>query len=138
VGHDLPMTAHFAVGNFIGDALLGRDIILNGDGTAVRSYLDQRDLVVWLLNILENGKPGEAYNVGSDQEISILDLAYMVKDLLAPNVNVIIRGAKFQSTDRNRYIPDIAKAKYELNLKVEITLDRAIKDAVLNLECKAR
>jgi dTDP-glucose 4,6-dehydratase len=138
VGVDLPLDAHFAIGNFIRDALNGKDIVINGDGTPIRSYLDQRDLAIWLLNILENGKGGEAYNVGSDYEVSITELAYRVKNLVAPNLNIIKRNVSIFSGDRSRYIPDISKAKNQLGLNVEISLDCAIKNTALNLQSNAK
>ena len=51
VGIDLPFNAHFAIGNFIYDALYKKEIVIKGSGTPIRSYLDQRDLADWLWKI---------------------------------------------------------------------------------------
>ena len=127
VGRDLPLDAHFAIGNFIRDALFRDAIDVVGDGSPLRTYLDQDDLAQWLLTLLERGRPGEAYNVGSDEVISIAELAHLVRDLLAPHKPVIIRGQCTDSQGRNRYVPDIRKIKSELGLGVSIPLAEAIR-----------
>ena len=126
VGQDLPLDVHFAVGNFIRDALLHNEITVSGDGTAVRSFLDQRDLAEWLLTLLEKGQACRAYNVGSDQAISIAELACLVRDTLAPRKQVRILGkAEFKGV-RSRYLPDITRAQKELGVKVNIPLADAL------------
>jgi len=129
VGPDLPLDAHFAIGNFIRDALWREKITVAGDGNDVRSYLDQRDLAMWLFSMLEIGADGHAYNVGSDQPISILNLANLVRDLISPSKSVEICGAKGVGLLRSRYVPDISKARHELALDVTISLE----DAILNM-----
>jgi len=129
VGEDLALNAHFAIGNFIRDALTADAITVSGDGSPLRSYLDQRDLSHWLLTMLSTGDAGHAYNVGSNQAISIRDLAHKVRDLIAPEKPVRVLGENILSTYRNRYIPCITKAQKELGLNVSITLDAAIQYA---------
>lgn len=129
VGRDLPLDAHFAIGNFIRDAL-GRDAIeVAGDGSPLRTYLDQDDLAHWLLTLLARGQAGEIYNVGSDEVVSIAELAHRVRNLLAPDKPVLIRGRRQDGQGRNRYVPDIRKARAELGLGVTIPLDEAIRRA---------
>ena len=131
VGPDLPRDAHFAIGNFIRDALHGEAIVVAGDGTALRSYLDQRDLARWLNTLLQAGTPGRAYNVGSDAAISIAELAHLVRDVLAPNKPVRILGRAEPGALRARYVPDIRRAQVELGLAVRIALREAIADAAI-------
>lgn len=129
VGPDLPLNAHFAVGNFIRDALMGDAITVAGDGTPLRTYLDQSDLAHWLFTLLERGRAGEAYNVGSDEVFSIAELAYLVRDVLAPGKPVKMLGNPDYSVARNRYIPNISKAQLQLSLRVSIPLAEAIRRA---------
>ncbi len=113
VGPDLPPDVHFAIGDFI----------------PLRTYLDQSALAHWLLTLLEHGRPGQAYNVGSDEVISIAALAHLVRDILAPEKPVHILGQPDPGAARNRYVPDIRKAQQDLGLSVTIPLAEAIRRA---------
>ncbi len=111
-GPGLPIDGHFAMGNFIRDALFGNQITVKGDGSAIRSYLFGADLVAWLLYLLIKGKGGVAYNVGSDEPISIKRLAETVRDVLAPNIPITILNERVTSAGgEDRYVPSIAQAK---------------------------
>jgi UDP-glucuronate decarboxylase len=129
VGRDLPMDVHFAIGNFIRDALESPLITVRGDGTALRSYLDQRDLAEWLNEMLQRGQAGRAYNVGSDEAICIADLAHLVRDIVSPQKKVEILGAPQQTGDRSVYVPSVHRAIAELGLRVRHPLANAIRDA---------
>ena len=126
VGEDLPLNVHFAIGNFIHDALYNQQINVAGDGTPVRSYMNQTDLARWLLCILDKGVPGRAYNVGSDQAITIANLAYLVRDTLSPSKRVVFKNTATTFQGRNVYVPDISAAKNDLNLDVTISLRESI------------
>lgn len=134
VGEDLPLDAHFAIGNFIRDALQHDQIVVKGDGKPLRSYLDQRDLAEWLLTLLQKGKSGLAYNVGSDQALSIAEIAHLVRDIVSPGKPVHIEGNCNGNSGRNLYIPSIRLAAEELGLAVKIPLDAAIKAAAEGAE----
>jgi nucleoside-diphosphate-sugar epimerase len=125
VGPGLPL-AEYAIGNFIRDALSSERISVKGDGTALRSYLYSADLAVWLLVLLLRGEPGQAYNVGSDQEISIAELAGLVGRLLAPDKPITIQREPDPNILRNRYLPCIEKAR-QLGLAPWTPLDLAIR-----------
>jgi dTDP-glucose 4,6-dehydratase len=129
VGRDLPLNVHFAIGNFIRDALFAPEITVAGDGTPIRSYMDQRDLAAWLFALLQRGEAGQAYNVGSDEAISIRDLAYLVRDLLAPDKSVHIMGTPKLNSFRNLYVPSISKASADLGLKLNCPLAKSVQEA---------
>ncbi len=132
IGPHLPLDAHFAVGNFIRDALKGGPIVIKGDGSPIRSYLYLGDLVIWLLKIMLEGKEGEAYNVGSDKPISIKELAKIVASCarkilqLEREIEVLVEKKEVFSSASDRYVPSIEKAKKELGLKVFTPLEKAI------------
>jgi dTDP-glucose 4,6-dehydratase len=127
VGPDLPLNVHFAIGNFIRDALTADAITVAGDGTPLRTYLDQTDLAHWLLTLLEHGSSGQAYNVGSDEVISIAALAYLVRDILAQDKPVHILGQPDPCCAKNLYVPDIRKPLHQLGLRVTVPLAEAIR-----------
>jgi UDP-glucuronate decarboxylase len=128
VGRDLPLDVHFAIGNFIRDAIAKPDITVSGDGTAIRSYMDQRDLAHWLNKLLACGQAGQAYNVGSDQAITIHELAHLVRDSIAPKKSVRIIGLGSEQNFRNRYVPSIYKAQSELGLCLNFPLETSIQE----------
>jgi dTDP-glucose 4,6-dehydratase len=126
VGQDLPLNAHFAIGNFIQDALSSEQITVAGDGTPLRTYLDQSDLAHWLWTLMIEGSDGETYNVGSDRVISIAELAYLVRDLIAQEKSVHILGVADPTAARNRYVPSIGKILRQHGLRPEVALEQAI------------
>lgn len=129
VGRDLPLDVHFAVGNFIRDAVTQPHVTVSGDGSPIRSYMDQRDLAHWLDVLLREGRAGQAYNVGSDAALTIAELAHQVRDLLAPGKPVHIAAAANTGSFRNRYVPSIAKAQAELGLRLQYTLAQSVQHA---------
>lgn len=136
VGPGVPMNLHYAIGNFIKNANHGSPIVILGDGTAIRSYMFMGDLIWWLLKLLLDGRSGEAFNVGSDQHISILDLAKKVAFLSENSSELSIRGNTGHSIGlalRSVYVPSIDKAKSELGLQINTDLDSAISLALKSL-----
>ena len=127
VGPHLPLNTHFAIGNFIRDAMASNPIVINGDGTPMRSYLYASDLAIWLWTILFLGANGRAYNVGSDEEISILDLAHLVRESISSLSNVTVLGPSNDNAVRNFYVPSTQRAQIELGLRNYVSLKAAIR-----------
>jgi nucleoside-diphosphate-sugar epimerase len=126
-GPGLPLNGHFAMGNFVRDALFGEQITVQGDGSPMRSYLYGADLAAWLLYLLMNGKAGESYNVGSDEALSIKDLALRVRDILAPDKSVkVLQEGGTEPLVRQRYVPAISRAR-ALGCKPWSPLDESLR-----------
>ena len=124
VGPGLPLDEHFAIGNFIGDALAGKKITIKGDGTPFRSYLYPTDLMVHLLAILARGESCTPYNVGSAQAIDIRGTAEAVSRVAGGSYEVL--GTPDPSRAPTRYVPDTSKIVRELIPQLPLPLDQAI------------
>lgn len=126
IGPYLPVDATFAAASFIRDAVAGFDITINGDGTPERSYMYAADLAIWLWHILLEGKDCYPYNVGADEPVSLASLARLIADH-CPEKIVDVKVAR-QPTGHSpqRYIPDIKRAREELNLDVYIGKEDAV------------
>lgn len=126
VGPYLPLDAHFAIGNFIGDAIAGRTIEVRGDGTPYRSYLYGADLAIWLWTILCRGESCRPYNVGSEAGLTIAELAAEVAAVLeGPGINVQKPAVAGQTP--SRYVPRSHRAESELFLRPSADLATAIR-----------
>lgn len=124
VGPLLPLDAHFAAGNFLRDGLAQSTIRIGGDGTPLRTYLHAAELAHWLWVLLERGRASEAYNVGSDEVVSIREIAEAVA--LQCGVAVHVSGTPQAGRPPARYVPDIRKAR-ELGLTPMVRLDESIR-----------
>ncbi len=126
IGPYMQLDAHFAIGNFIRDQLSGGPIRVKGDGLPIRSYMYASDLMVWLWTVLLRGKSGRAYNIGSEEGITIGELAREVAEALTPRVTVEIFGNPNRAGAADRYVPSTVRAREELGLRCEVPLREAI------------
>lgn len=130
IGPGLPIDIHYAVGNFVHQALVDREIIIKGDGKPIRSYMYLGDMVLWLLRILMDGANGEDYNVGSSEPISMLDLAKKVVRLSGGDAKITLLGHQNQTSGNppnHFYVPDIRKCCQEFGLRPFFDLEDSLK-----------
>ena len=130
VGPHLPLDAHFAIGNFIRDALAQKPVCVKSDGTPYRSYLYAADLAVWLWTILFRGKSRRPYNVGSDEALTIRQVADTVAAAFQPAVTVNIDKTPEPGVAAQRYVPGTKRAQKELGLQARIKLKQAIEQTI--------
>ncbi len=130
-GPHLPLNQHFAIGNFIADALAGRNIAVRGDGTPLRSYLYGADLAIWLWTmLLGDSSPGtnpRVFNMGSGEAISIRDLAQVVAEELDRSLVVNVAETPIAGSPVLQYIPDVEKANQCLGLRPLVGLREGIR-----------
>ncbi len=124
VGPLLPLDQHFAVGNFLGDVLAGRPVCVKGDGTTVRSYQHAAEMAAWCWAILAEGRPGAAYQVGSDEAVSLRDLAAACAALGSAGFHIL--GTPEVGRPKDIYVPDTRRAAEELGLRNQIGLQEAL------------
>jgi dTDP-glucose 4,6-dehydratase len=127
VGPWLPLDAGYAAGNFVRDALRGGPIVVEGDGTPLRSYLYPADMVIWLLTLLLKGEAGVPCNVGGERAVSIAELAGITaREAGLPPESVRILGVPLPGAAPSSYLPDLTRAR-GLGLRAHTELDEALR-----------
>ncbi len=121
--------------NFVKQALAGRPITVFGDGSQSRCFTDVADVVRALIDLAEHPDAvGEVFNIGSGQEVTILELAQMVKGLAGSQSEIVFvpyeKAYEEGFEDMQRRVPDIGKVQkligYEPTFTLEQTLGRVI------------
>ena len=107
-------------------SLSGKPLEIKGDGTPVRSYLYGADLSAWLWTLLLHPKASGAYNVGSDEAHSILEIAEMVSAHSPEQQRITVARPPTPGQAPQRYVPDITRARRELGLGVWTRLEHAV------------
>lgn len=123
------------VPRFVQQACTGKDITVFGDGKQSRSFCDIRDLVTEFELLLNTECKGEIINVGNDHEISINDLATLVKTR-AKSTSTITHtsyteayGYEFDDILQRR--PNLSKLKDIINFKSQWTLEDTIDNLIM-------
>ncbi|TXJ01963.1 MAG: NAD(P)-dependent oxidoreductase [Neisseriales bacterium] len=119
--------SHFAIGEFIKKALSNQEIVVQAGGGIYRSYLAAADLARQIFEVLIistiRASNYEVYNLGSDDAISLPELAHKVVGVLGSESNVTTPN--ITSPNINYYVPNVNKLR--------VSLDNAIKslDAII-------
>ena len=126
VGPHLPLDKQFAIGNFLQSAMAGDQIDILGDGTPYRSYLYAADMAAWLWAVLIRGAQARAYNIGSEESLTIVDLAKRIYSILGCSLNVSRRVQPKPGASAMHYVPNTARTRLDLQLPAAMALEEAI------------
>ena len=121
---------------FIKNALKGSDITIHGDGKQTRSMAYVGDIVDGLISIMDNFDVcnGDIFNLGSDEEMSILEHAEMIKELTDSNSKISFiteKEAHGNYKDIRRRKPNLSKSKNILGYNPKYTFKKSL-EKVLN------
>lgn len=118
-----------ALSRFISQALTGQPITVYGDGKQTRSFCYISDTVTGLLLLTASGKAkGEVVNVGNSQEMTILELAQLIKK--DTNTKSAIEFHPLPKDDPRRRRPDTAKLESLVGWKPNVPLDYGLKRTI--------
>ena len=120
---------------FVKQALAGRPITVYGDGKQSRCFCYVGDVIGALMKLMDNSKAvGEVFNVGSNQEITILDLAKRVKEVANSDSEIVFvpydEAYEEGFEDMPRRVPDISKINDLIGFKPEMRLDGILKSVI--------
>jgi nucleoside-diphosphate-sugar epimerase len=130
-GPHLPLDGKFAIGNFLSDVLAGRDIVIKGDGTPVRSYLYAADLAIWLWTLLLRGVSGRSYHVGSEHAATLREVAETVSRVDGRGRVVRVLQSPDPARPLDRYVPETRRGREEFGLQQGIALEEAVRRTLI-------
>ena len=129
-GPGMQKTDYRVLPNFALRIKRGLPLQIYGSGKQTRTFCYITDAIVGFFLVILNGVPGEAYNIGNpDQEISIIDLARKIENILAQPVNydIVEHPDSYPNDEPNRRAPDIRKASVQLEFQALVQLDEGLK-----------
>jgi UDP-glucose 4-epimerase len=121
--------------NFVRQALSGEDITVFGDGTQSRCFTHVSDAVWALMRLAENEEAvGQVYNVGSTQEVTMLELAQRIKRLTKSDSKIVFvpYGEAYEEgfEDMMRRVPDLSKVNALTGYAPKIKLDEILSSVI--------
>lgn len=92
---------------FIGRIITGGPVTIFGDGSQKRTFLHVDDLIRGLEIVIEEGRPGEAFNIGGTEALTILELVHLIEESL--DRKIAVEHQPHFITDHHGRLPDTSK-----------------------------
>ncbi len=138
-GPGLKITDGRVLSDFARAVFAGRDIVMLSDGSATRTFCYVADAVAGYFKTLVRGRPGEAYNIGTEvPEISVAELSKKVAELgrrlFGYQGKVVLKPSAdkdYLVDNPNRRCPVIEKARTELGFDPCVSLDEGLRRSMI-------
>jgi len=121
--------------NFVKSALLNKPMYIHGDGKQTRSFTHVNDVVRATITLMQNtSAEGDVFNIGSEEEISIEELAKKIKKSAGSRSEIVkvsyekVYGSGFE--DMRRRVPNISKIKKLIGYRPQFKLNDIIADVI--------
>lgn len=128
-------TYGMVVPRFVTQALAGEAITVYGDGSARRCFTHVYDAVRAIIGLMDvDHTVGEVYNVGSRQEVSMLDLAQRVREMTRSTSQIVFMpyeeayGENFE--DMPRRVPSLDKIHAAIGWQPTIGLEETLNSVI--------
>ncbi len=123
------------VPSFVRQALAGKPITVYGDGTQSRCFGYVGDVVTSLVKLMDSTDTvGEVFNIGATEEVSIGELAELIKVKTNSNSEIVMipyeEAYEAGFEDMPRRVPDVTKLENCINFKPSVSLDEIL-DSVI-------
>ena len=120
---------------FVRQALAGEPITVYGDGKQSRCFTHVADVVRGLIGLLETDRAhGQVFNIGNNEEISIMDLARQVREICQSRSDIVLvpyeKAYEQGFEDMPRRVPDIAKIHALIGWSPTIGLQQILADVI--------
>jgi UDP-glucose 4-epimerase len=121
--------------SLVKQALNGSDMTVYGDGSQKRCFAHVDDAVGALIALAENPEAnGEVFNVGSAEEISIMELAEKIRNMTASDSRIVLvpyeEAYKEGFEDMMRRVPDLTKVNRAIGYQPSLNLDQILRSTV--------
>lgn len=114
--------------DLVGAAARGKELVLLSDGRASRSFCYISDATAGFFRALLSGRPGEAYNIGNDHEVTIREVAELMAQLSGTPVTFQVSSDPHYLTDNpQRRCPDLTKSRQELGYAPRVSLEDGLR-----------
>lgn len=138
-GPGLKLSDRRVVPDFCRTVLAGNDIEILSDGTPTRTFSYVADAIAGYYKVLVRGRPGEAYNIGTEKpEVTVAELAELVvevaRDVSGYKGNVRFatsRDPHYLTDNPQRRCPDLRKARGEIGYSPQVELRDGLRRTLL-------